>query len=96
MKKDFENQTSLLLFSQDLINKRFENQTGSFEVSLENQTSHLKESFDWLYPNIKGINVVHKQIEGKIAPCFLNRPCSLIRYLRVLKYSHHSVIRPVR
>ena len=84
MKKDFENQTSLLLSSQDLINERFENQSGSFQVSLENQTSHLKESFDWLYPNVKGINVVHKQIEGKIPPCFLNRSYTFIRYLRVV------------
>ena len=66
MKKGFEKQTSLLLSSQDLINERF-----------ENQTSHLKESFDWLYPSVEGINVVHKQIEGKIAPSFLNRSCSL-------------------
>ena len=62
--------------------KYFENQTSSFEVSLENQTSHLKESFHWLYPNSKEINVAHKQIEGKIAPCLL------IRYLRVIKPFH--------
>ena len=78
MQKETRLQNKVLLKSQDLIYK-IENQTGSLEVSLKNQTSYLKVRFDWLYhaidytiailseveDHVKGIIMVHHQIEGK-------------------------------